>query len=75
MSFFFVNHTKKVIVKTRDSAKRDIGNCLFESIRNNKWSINDTIEFVNLFEKDRLMKYIQQEEYYCSIDDYIYFNY
>ena len=76
-SYFFINHTKLHIVKAGNDAKTNIGINLFNSIRNNQWSIGDHIEFVDLLhcETIKLKDLIQNNNYYCTINDYNCFNY
>jgi hypothetical protein len=77
MDYYFINHTKLHIVKTGNDAKNNIGNCLFESIRNNKWSIGDKIEFVDSlhYTNEKLRTLVNYKKYLCTISDYTYFNY
>ena len=75
--YFFINHTKTMIVKAGNDAKHNIGNNLFDSIRANKWSLSDKIEFIDLLSTSNIVLYnlVDKGNYICSYEDYINFNY
>jgi hypothetical protein len=45
--YFFINHTKKAIIRTNNNAPENISDALFTSIIINKWSLSDTIQLIN----------------------------
>jgi hypothetical protein len=47
MTDFFINHTRKVIVRAEDDAAFNITKSLREVIRQHDWSIDDHIELAN----------------------------
>lgn len=47
MTDFFINHTRKVIVRAEDDAGFNIAKSLREVIRQHVWSLDDHIEFTN----------------------------
>ena len=80
MSDFFINHTKHFITSTTKDAKINIANTLCKTIRDNQWSICDNIEFVELLhctpdKKYKIKMLIDNEYYYCSYDDALWFSF
>ena len=80
MSHFFINHSKHSITSTTKDAKINIANTLCNAIRDNQWSICDNIEFVELLhctpdKKYKIKMLIDNEYYYCSYDDAVWFSF
>ena len=80
MSYFFINHSKCSITSTTKEVKINIANTLCKAIRDNKWSICDNIEFVELLHCSQAKKYkikmlIDNEHYYCSYADAVWFSF
>ena len=67
--FVFINHTKNMIVLTNQNAHKNISNFMCQAIRDNKWSICDTIELSDInFNKYSLRKLIENDNYICKAD-------
>ena len=65
--FVFINHSKKAIELTDKAASKNISKYLFEAIRDNKWSIGDTIEFSDVYiNRYNLRNFVENEHYICN---------
>jgi hypothetical protein len=64
--YFFINHTKKEIVRTNNNAPEDISNALFISIRTNKWSLTDVIQLIDYDKHIEIVRSKIKEEYKCK---------
>ncbi len=74
--FFFINHHAKKIVLCKDSnAALNISKNLFQAIRDNKWSIGDHIELIDLmtYDKYKTRKLIEDEHYESNDAHWFYF--
>ena len=72
--FFFINHTKKSIVRSTKDAKTNISNSIFEAIRSNKWSIGDHIEFIEYINCSKIqVKELIEAGYECMEANWFYF--
>ena len=76
--FFFINHSKNFITMTEKDAKKNISNALCKTIRENIWSICDNIELVDYIHcnengREKIKMLIEQQYYYCSESDAMWF--
>ena len=63
--YFFMNHTKKCIIRTNDLAMKNISKYLCITIKKHQWSITDDIELVD-YNKDRLFVKSMMNDYFCN---------
>jgi len=71
MCSYFINHSKHAIAVTDKKASENISLFMSSCIKDNGWSITDSIEFIDYFKSSselnqKITKLVEENYYYCD---------